>query len=122
MLNAQALGECADSGFELARQAVDREQRLVLLRFDACRACGFFAEGEEFTDLVAKLSKGAVVRQADLRHRALVSGAQRTVNWRGSFARDRSLSASHADPERTVLYTRLRGGRHRPSPKERSHE
>src|SRR6202046_3455171 len=62
MLNLQALGKDADGGQPVWRQALDSQQRLMLLRFQARIPRRFLAEIQETPDLVAEIRQGAVVR------------------------------------------------------------
>src|SRR6187431_943961 len=93
MLKAQPLGERTDRRLDALRQPLHREQRLMLLRFDAQSARRGLTKGEEPADFMAELRERAVIRQADLRHRIFVSAAQLRVNLARAGADERSEAA-----------------------------
>ena len=62
MLNLQAFGKDADGGNPVRRQALDRQQSLMLLGFQARIARCLLAEIQETPDFVAKVRQGTVVR------------------------------------------------------------
>jgi hypothetical protein len=60
MLNLEALGQFADSRPAPFRQALDCQQKLVLLRLDPVRLGGVGAELQEAPDAVSEIGQGAV--------------------------------------------------------------
>jgi hypothetical protein len=61
MLNLHSLGEIDNASLFGWRFSLDGEHQLMVLRFDACNASGFFAEVEKAADLIAKLRQSLVV-------------------------------------------------------------
>ena len=67
MAQAELLRECGNSGTSALGQALDHQEKLMLLRFDALGASGFFAKMQELPDTVAELSKPAKARFRNIR-------------------------------------------------------
>lgn len=65
VLDLEALGEFADGDGVVAGKAFDGEQGLVLLRGDAGRQGGFFAEAQEAPQGVAEGGEELVIFQRD---------------------------------------------------------
>ena len=59
MAQAELLRESGNSGTSALGQALDRQEKLMLLRFDALGASGSFAKTQELPDTVPELSKPA---------------------------------------------------------------
>ena len=66
MLNLHLLGEVADARSHSAGCALDGQQQLMLLWFQAGRARHLLAEMQKAADLVAEFSQGAVIRQVKM--------------------------------------------------------
>ena len=64
MLDLQALGKHAHGSFLRARQSLNRQQGLMLLRLDAGGTRGLLAEIHEPPDLVAKFRQRLVIKTA----------------------------------------------------------
>jgi hypothetical protein len=56
MLKLEALGQLTDRGFPPGRQALEREQQLVLLGDKACLACRLLAKAQKAPDLITNFS------------------------------------------------------------------
>jgi hypothetical protein len=56
VLQLHPFGQNSDRRLQLIGQSFDREQKLMLLRFDARFSCGVLAEAQKAPDLVAQLS------------------------------------------------------------------
>jgi hypothetical protein len=57
MAKAELLGECGNSGTSALGQALDREEKLMLLGFDTLGAGRFLAKVQELPNTVPELSK-----------------------------------------------------------------
>jgi hypothetical protein len=66
MAQAKPLRKRPDGGTSSLGQSFDGEQDLVLMRFDALKPSGFFAEVQELADAIAELSKLAISRGRNL--------------------------------------------------------
>ena len=64
MLELQPFGQFADGCLGAIRQSLDRQQKLVLLRFHPQRTNLFFAEAKKAPDLMPELSQSAVLIQS----------------------------------------------------------
>jgi hypothetical protein len=62
MTKAELPGKCGYRGTGILRQALDRQQKLRLLRFDALGAGRFLAEVQELPDAAPELSQPAKAR------------------------------------------------------------
>jgi hypothetical protein len=66
MAKAKPVGKSRDGRTSTPRQSLDRKQKLMLLRFDALRSGGFFAEVQELTDAIPEFGELAVTRNRDI--------------------------------------------------------
>ncbi len=66
MLNVEARGDLANSGLDVLRKPMYRQQELMLLRLDAVFLGGGFAEVEKSPDLPAELGEFAVLFAAEV--------------------------------------------------------
>jgi hypothetical protein len=66
MAQAKPLRKRPDGGKSSFRQSFNGEQDLVLLRFDALRPSGFFAQVQELADAIAELGKLAILGSRNL--------------------------------------------------------
>lgn len=60
MPDLQARRELPDGGDSFRRQTLDRQQQLVLLRFDAVRPRRFLAVAQETPDVMTEFRQGTV--------------------------------------------------------------
>lgn len=74
VLHAQALSDGANRRSPTCRKTFQREQQLVLLRFDPVLARCPLAEAQEITNLVTKLGQGPIVLGTQLGNGAFGDG------------------------------------------------
>jgi hypothetical protein len=83
MAKAKSMGKSRDGRTSTPRQSLDRKQKLMLLRFDALRSGGFFAEVQKLTDAIPEFGEPAVTRNRDIlavRFRANILAAESHLN------------------------------------------